>query len=162
MELSLPSCVWGYHIYKWTWTPTIGEVLTCECETGNTEDRYAMTVLGWGPVVSHIPRKILVLCFLFLCRRDPMECTITGVWSSSWGYIIVRSFIATDFARRASLCLFLSMHYPSICSLYLLLGEGRNFPWQRGRKVIKQCHGACLCQCAQVTKDIRITFSKPW
>ena len=45
MELSFPSCVRGHHIYKRTWTPTIGDVLTCERETGNTEDRYAVAVL---------------------------------------------------------------------------------------------------------------------
>ena len=48
----------GHHIYTITWTPTIGEVLTCERETSNTADRYAVAVLRRGTVVGHVSRKI--------------------------------------------------------------------------------------------------------
>ena len=66
MEFSISSCVRGHHIYKITWTPTIGEVLTCERETSNTADRYA------------VAGTVSAACSLFLRRESTMECTITG------------------------------------------------------------------------------------
>ena len=79
MELSLPSCVRGHHIYKRTWTPTIGEVLSCERESSNTEDCYAVAVLQRGTVVGTVPRKISAACSLCLRRGGTIECTVTGV-----------------------------------------------------------------------------------
>ena len=78
MEFSISGCVRGHHIYKITWTPTIGEVLTCERETSNTADRYTVAVLRRGTIVGHVPRKVSAACSLFLRRESMMECTITG------------------------------------------------------------------------------------
>ena len=41
-EYELESAVRGFHVYKLTWTPVIGEELTAEREPGNSEDRFAV------------------------------------------------------------------------------------------------------------------------
>ena len=42
-ELSRVSCIRGYHVYK-DKDAAIGEVLVCEREPRNVEDRYAIAV----------------------------------------------------------------------------------------------------------------------
>ena len=37
------SCVRGYHVYQYTWTPLVGEELHCEREE-NIHDHYAVVV----------------------------------------------------------------------------------------------------------------------
>ena len=46
MEVSVESCIRGFHIYQDVWTPVVGEVLGCRREMTNTEfeDRYAVAV----------------------------------------------------------------------------------------------------------------------
>ena len=41
-EYVLESAVRGFHVYKPTWTPVVGEELTAEREPGNSEDRFAV------------------------------------------------------------------------------------------------------------------------
>ena len=38
------SCVWGYHIYQHIWFAAIGEVFSCERDSTNLRDRYAVAV----------------------------------------------------------------------------------------------------------------------
>ena len=47
MEVSFvfASCIRGHHISKAFWTPTIGETLCCEKESGNAADPYAVAVV---------------------------------------------------------------------------------------------------------------------
>ena len=45
-----------------------GEVLTCTREVNNTSDHYAISVKKDGAIVGHSPRKISLLCSLFLRR----------------------------------------------------------------------------------------------
>ena len=42
--LRIDSCVRGFHMYKETWSPNIGEILMCTREPGNVIDRYAVAV----------------------------------------------------------------------------------------------------------------------
>ena len=46
MEVSVESCVRGFHIYQDVWIPVVGEVLGCRREMTNTEfeDRYTVAV----------------------------------------------------------------------------------------------------------------------
>ena len=32
-----PSCVQGHHVYKRTWTPSVGEEFSCKQESGNED-----------------------------------------------------------------------------------------------------------------------------
>ena len=38
------SCVRGYHIYGNIWTPSVGDLLSCERESGNLNDLYAVAL----------------------------------------------------------------------------------------------------------------------
>ena len=77
-ELCVESCVRGHHVFKRTWTPSVGEELSCKRESGNNKDPYAVAVMRRGTVVGHVPRKISAACFLFLRRNGTIHCTITG------------------------------------------------------------------------------------
>ena len=78
-ELSRLSCVRGYHIYQNVWDAAIGEILTCEWEPSNLQDRYTVAFKKEGiSIVGHTPKNVSLVCSLFLRRRRTIECTITG------------------------------------------------------------------------------------
>ena len=77
-ELSRLSCVRGYHVYQDVWDAAIGEILTCEREPSNSQDRYAVAVKKEGSIVGHLPKNVSRVCSLFLRRGGTIECTITG------------------------------------------------------------------------------------
>ncbi len=64
------SCVRGHHVFKTTWTPTIGEELDCKREHSNTFDPYAVAVKRRNAFVGHIPRKLVFLCQILEQRHD--------------------------------------------------------------------------------------------
>ena len=68
MELSRVSCIRGYHVYKGIWNAAIGEVLVCEREPHNVEDRYAIAVKKDETVIGHLPRNLSRVCSLFVRR----------------------------------------------------------------------------------------------
>ena len=43
-ETERDCCIRGYHVYKDIWEAAVGESLTCERETNNPRDRYAVAV----------------------------------------------------------------------------------------------------------------------
>ena len=77
-ELTVDSCIRGYHVFKNVWTPTVGEQLTCQREIGNNKDRYAVVILRNRTTVGHVPRKISAACALFLQRKGSIHCVVTG------------------------------------------------------------------------------------
>ena len=40
-EYTIDCVIRGYHVYKVTWVPSIGDILQCEQERGNVEDMFA-------------------------------------------------------------------------------------------------------------------------
>ena len=78
MEFAIDSCVRGHHVSKTFWSPTLGEELLCEHESGNPTDPYAVAVLNNTVTVRHVPRKISATCSLFLRNNGTILCTITG------------------------------------------------------------------------------------
>ena len=56
----------GYHIYKDIWEARVGEELSCEQEIGNSMDLYAVAVVKNDVTIGHIPRRISLVCSLFL------------------------------------------------------------------------------------------------
>ena len=44
-ELTVRTVVRGYHVYKNSWTPTIGEELVCHQERANVPDRHAVACM---------------------------------------------------------------------------------------------------------------------
>ena len=76
-ELTKESCIRGYHIYKYTWEPVIGENLACEHERNNGNDRYAVAVKK-NIIVGHMPKKISRISSLFLKRGGVFTCIVTA------------------------------------------------------------------------------------
>ncbi len=47
---------------------SVGEVLNCGREPTNDKDRYAVAVVKDGTIVGHLPKRISLVCSLFLLR----------------------------------------------------------------------------------------------
>ena len=72
------SVVRGHHIYKSTWTPFAGEVLSVNEEDGNEHDPYAVCVLKNEMTVGHVPREVSRIFYFFLRHGGTISCEITG------------------------------------------------------------------------------------
>ena len=77
-EWAVDSCVRGHHVSKVFWSPTLGEELSCERESGNPVDSYAVAIVKDAAVVEHVPKKISAACSLFLHNNGIIRCTVTG------------------------------------------------------------------------------------
>ena len=62
-SLQLDSCIRGHHVYKTTWTPSLGESLSLKSESGNSHDRFAISVLKDEHIVGHVPREVSQIFF---------------------------------------------------------------------------------------------------
>ena len=71
-----------HHIYKAIWNPVIGEELNTEREIGNPHDPLAVAVTkllhGEGRTVRHLPRRLSLLCSVFLRRGGSIKCIVNG------------------------------------------------------------------------------------
>ena len=82
---TVESMIRGYHVYKDVWESSIGEKLFCELEEKNRHDSNAVAVVKHGMVVGHVPRKISLICALFLRRSgSSIRCEVTGERRHSW------------------------------------------------------------------------------
>ena len=83
-EYEESSFVMGYHDYRKTWVPFVGEVLQCRMEPDNVVDKYAVAVIYKDRVVRHLMKgkggKFAKTLFFFL-RTDTFNSAtveITG------------------------------------------------------------------------------------
>ena len=85
----IDSCVRGFHVYKESWAPSLGDEHECQRERGNSEDPYAVAVMHRRlGVVGHVPRLISAACSLFLrIETNTIKCRI------ELGNITILSFI---------------------------------------------------------------------
>ena len=77
-ECTLESVIRGHHIYKWIWRPLVGKALTLERKEGNTQDRFAVSLLKDTIVVGHVPRVFSWVFWHFLRHRRTITCEVTG------------------------------------------------------------------------------------
>ena len=77
-SFSLTTAVRGFHVYKNVWEPTIGEVLSCEKDNGNSHDMFAVAIKNSSEVVGHVPRFWSSICSIFTRRGGEIVCRITG------------------------------------------------------------------------------------
>ena len=77
-ECTFESVIRGHYIYKRTWRPLVGEVLTLEREEGNTHDRFAVSLLKDAIVVGHVPREFSRVSWHFLRHGGTITCEVTG------------------------------------------------------------------------------------
>ena len=66
--LETNSYIRGYHVYKDTWSATIGETLLVKREIGNMNDPNAVAIYQEDTVVGHVPRNLAPRFFHFLSR----------------------------------------------------------------------------------------------
>ena len=83
-EHEVSSLVMGYHEYRKTWVPIVGETLQCQMEPDNVVDKYAVAVINKSKVVGHLMNgksgKFAKTVFFFL-RADTINSAtveITG------------------------------------------------------------------------------------
>ena len=67
----------AYHVYKDGWSPVRDELLTCQRETGNAHDLFAVKVVKSRSIVGYLPKKIRSTCSLFLRHGGVNTCKIT-------------------------------------------------------------------------------------
>ena len=77
-SFSVTTAARGFHVYKDVWKPTIGEVLSCERDTGNSHDTYAVATKNSSKVVGHFPRFLSSISSIFIRRGGKIVCRITG------------------------------------------------------------------------------------
>ena len=74
---SIQAMVRSYHYYKDIWEATIDEeVLSCEREVGNVHDTFAVAVKKDDIIVGHCPRKISLICSIFIRRIGSVTCQV--------------------------------------------------------------------------------------
>ena len=77
-EFSTEGEIHGYHVYQSVWTPVINEVLQCEREEDNSEDRYVVVVKKSSTIVGHLPRRISALWSVFIRKGGIIRCRVMG------------------------------------------------------------------------------------
>ena len=85
---SIDSDIRGHHVYKDVWTLVIGEELMCQRELGNLKDLFTMSVLKGSTIVGHVPRKISVICSMFLQTGGTIDCTVVGNRQHSRDWVV--------------------------------------------------------------------------
>ena len=74
----MESVIRGYYEYRSTWEAAFGELLSCQRETGNSYDSFAVGVMKNGSIVGHIPRKLSAVCAMFLQQGGSILCQVSG------------------------------------------------------------------------------------
>jgi len=63
-SFSLTTAVHGFHVYKDVWEPTIGKVLSCKRDIGNSHDTFAVAIKNSSEVVGHVHRFLSLICLI--------------------------------------------------------------------------------------------------
>ena len=82
-EFSFPSAICGFHVYKDSWNPYIGQQLQTERELDNPDDTFAVAVVevkhdGARKKVGHIIRSLSRLLSHFMMHGREVVCEVTG------------------------------------------------------------------------------------
>lgn len=67
-SVEIVSFVRGYHKYKDSWCPLVGEYLFLKTEPTNGKDVMAVSIVKDEQIVGHVPRRLAPLMFYFLSR----------------------------------------------------------------------------------------------
>ena len=75
----------GYHEYRFSWTPVLGEVLPARCEHHNPHDSYAIAIMKHLPgalvctVVGHLPREVSRFTYFIISHGARVFCKVVEV-----------------------------------------------------------------------------------
>ena len=80
---AIESMIRGHHEYKHVWeNPSEDDELVCEREIGNAHDTHTVAIRkdidGETRIVGHVPRKISLLCSIFIRRVGMICCRVNG------------------------------------------------------------------------------------
>ena len=76
--MQFESSIYGHHIYKNVWTLSIGESLSLALESGNSYDRFAVSLVKDERVVGHMPREVSRIFFYFMQCHGTIAVEVTG------------------------------------------------------------------------------------
>lgn len=68
------SYITGHHVYKFVWTPFIGEELCLEAKDSNQHDKSTVAIITNDEVVGHIPCSFSKVSWHFLKHGGQMNC----------------------------------------------------------------------------------------
>ena len=77
-EFRKESVVRCHHVYRFVWTPVVGEELILEPEDCNEHDKFAVAVKRNDEIIGHMPRSFSRVSWYFLKYRGKIRCVITG------------------------------------------------------------------------------------
>ena len=60
------------------WDAAIGEDLPCVRELSNSVHNYAVAIVKDSQIVGHIPKKISMICSIFIRRGGGVRCQVLG------------------------------------------------------------------------------------
>ena len=76
----------GYHDYRKTWVPFVGEVLQCGMEPDNVVDKYSVAVINKDRVVGHLMKEksgqFAKTLFFFLRTDTINSATVEITWKA--------------------------------------------------------------------------------
>lgn len=78
MAFNFTSAIRGFHVYRYNWTPVVGERLRSAREYGNPHDKHAVAVTLKNITVGHVPMEISKVVWYFVRKGGRMTCTVTG------------------------------------------------------------------------------------
>ena len=67
--LEIHSYIGGYHAYKGSWTPVVGETLMLRREPTNSVDKHAVAVMKDDALVGHVSSNLAPRFSQFLMRN---------------------------------------------------------------------------------------------
>ena len=81
-EYEVSSFVMGYHDYRKTWVPFVGEDLQCRMEPDNVVDKYAVAVINKDRAGEREKRKACENCIIFPATRYKQFGKSGNYWES--------------------------------------------------------------------------------
>ena len=105
-EVEYSSVIRGHHVYKSTWSPTLGESMACkedERKEAKEHDEFAVGAYlqADNRLVGHVPMELSFLIFTFLKahRDNKVQVKVTGSRRLENGLVVPASFIARMTSR---------------------------------------------------------------
>ena len=109
---SIVSVVRGLHIYKSVQTPLLGERLSVRPETGNNHDKYAISIVKHGGIISNLPRELLRTVWHFILNGGHVTCEVTGKTKLGNGLEVARIHRKMFFMFRENFLLVWNKLFP--------------------------------------------------
>ena len=86
----MESEIRGYHVYRSSWKPKIGDFLLTDQEVSNKDDKFAVAVyeelgIHGKKIVGHLPMEFSRIATYFIENGGEISCQVTGQRKHSKG-----------------------------------------------------------------------------